>query len=314
MLKTMRLAVPSVLACVALLAGCSKTIDARQAQEIRGLIYKMNAEDPFTGTVTNYSFSAPPMMPYGVCDLGLKNGVLHGTMTCKWQNGAPIMAAEYRDGKKNGVEKHWDPNSKALKANIVWADGTKDGVEEHFNPSNGKIVSRISWQAGQKVGEEKGWDILGDTLLIDLVWKDGKQTGFHKWGEFEQTYREGQRHGIQRRYVIAPIRQVDFTKWDPHIALIGGGGYAFSQAKDAVLVEETVYENGVKVKTNIDLAAQQKAAEEAKYQADAIAGRHGCVDAWIAAYRREKGRDAPVYTQQVEEWADFCRQNRLPPQ
>lgn len=305
-----------VLACaaLALVSGCSKKIDVREAEEIRGLLYKHKAEDPFTGTITSYEQVATSFRGHGSCELEVKNGLPHGALNCTRTNGGPLAKIQFVEGKKDGLEEIWDSGSGNLMRRISWKAGLQDGVAEYFNPSNKKMVAKVTWSAGKKEGEQKGWDILGDVLLIDLEWKDGRQTGFHKWSETEATYKDGQLHGIQRRYVVAVNRQMDFMKWDPHIAIIGGGGYAFSQAKDAELILETVYENGVKVQTNIDVAAQRKAEKDAKDQADAIAGKHGCVEAWMAAYRKEKGQDAPVYGQHMEEWGSMCRENKLPPQ
>lgn len=305
-----------VFACIAsaLLSGCSGKIDAREVREIRGLIYKHNAEDPFTGTLTNYEEVASSFRGHGTCELEVKNGLPDGVLTCTRNSGGPLAKIHFKAGKKDGLDEFWEPQSGNLMRRISWRAGLQDGAAEYFNPSNQKMVAKVTWKAGRKEGEEKGWDVLGEALLTDLVWKDGRQTGFSKRGETEASYKDGKLHGIQRRYVIAVNRQLDFMKWDPHIAIIGGGGYAFSQASDAELVLETVYEDGVKVRTNIDLAAQRKAEEDAKKEADTIAGKYGCVQAWTAAYRREKGQDAPVYMQHMDQWASMCKENQLPPQ
>jgi antitoxin component YwqK of YwqJK toxin-antitoxin module len=300
------------LAGCALLAACSRSVDVREVETIRGLLYKHKAEDPFTGTITNYQEADNSFRGRGICELQVKNGLPHGALTCTSNAGRPLAAIQFQEGKKHGTEEIWEPKEGGLMRRISWKGGVLDGLAEYFNPSTGKIVSRVNWRAGQKEGEEKGWDILGDTLLIDLHWQAGRKTGTHKWGGFEGSFKDGQLHGIQRRYVIAVNRQADFTKWDPHIALIGGGGYAFSQAADSVLVEETLYENGVKVRTNIDVGAQQKAEQEAKREAETIAGKHGCVNAWMASYRKERGQDAAIYAPQMEEWGRECAESRLP--
>lgn len=37
-----------------------------------------------------------------------------------------------------------------------------------------------------------------------------------------------------------------------------------------------------------------------------------CVDNWMAAFRKENGEDAPVRTEQLDEWEAWCKDGRLP--
>lgn len=38
----------------------------------------------------------------------------------------------------------------------------------------------------------------------------------------------------------------------------------------------------------------------------------GCLDAWIAAYRKEIGDEAMIVSEQIDEWKDWCSEGRLP--
>ncbi len=233
--KTMRpVAVALIGLSSILLQGCSEKIDARQTREVNGLIYKLNADDPFTGTVTHYPLNE--LLNVGDCELHVKKGQLDGTFTCTTNNGTKVAEVEFTDGKRDGDEKKWDMNSGKLVASLHWKGGAKDGKEEIFDPASSKLLHVINWSNNVKEGEEKVWDASGSQLLTDLDWKNGRQTGYVQGGDFK--YKDGQldgtmdRRGAGGRLLLnfkGGIRDGLQQKWD----------------KDGHLLKEAQYQNGV---------------------------------------------------------------------
>jgi len=206
-------AVLATLCSTLLLQGCGQEIDARQATNINGLLYKLNDSDPFTGTITNF----PPkselfgIATIGSCTLSVAKGRPDGTSKCVADNGVKIVEVSFKDGLRDGSEQFWDKGTGKLVASAHWSQGKKDGKEEHFNPDNEKLVLQIHWDHGNKVDEEKHWSSSGEVLLTDLHWQDGKATGFIKTVDTltgtegvveEANYKDGVLDGPRKRYSV----------------------------------------------------------------------------------------------------------------
>lgn len=279
------------------LQACSQKIDARQAQRKQGLIYKMNADDPFTGTLVNFQPNELGVPVHGACEVHLKDGLLDGVASCVYDNGAKFLEIEYASGKYNGEFKLWHGETKKMIAKTNWKNGVKDGGEEHYNPKTGKILSRTNWSGNALVGEQKVWDVTGETLLTDLTWKDGKKTGYSKYDEDERNYKDGEMDGVQRQCKWNGDYQIQAA----HQALaqsLGGGFFVPMIAKsksDFTCTEET-YKDGAKVGGENTVAAG--AGHES---ADVCFGKK------FAAFRKEKGDDVPITDDAMQEWTDECR-------
>ncbi|MHD0644841.1 toxin-antitoxin system YwqK family antitoxin [Pseudomonas aeruginosa] len=187
------------------LSGCfNEEIDARQTQEIQGLLYKVHADDPFTGRVLNYPMNFLGIMSLGSCAMDIKKGLPDGEVRCSDNSGNILATGEFKAGKRNGKEEKFDPatGTKTFAGN--WKDGRQDGLQEQFNPKNGKLIHEVHYSAGQKDGRERVWDDSGEKLTTDLVWENGRQTGFVSGGASLQynTYLNGKRNGVQKSFGI----------------------------------------------------------------------------------------------------------------
>lgn len=223
------------------LAGCNETIDARQLQDINGLFYKLNENEPFTGSVTNYILKGSRYYYKLSCNIELKKGQLNGAFLCN-NDGIKAAEMEFENNAKKGVEAIWDTKTGYLFSKIEWKNGLRDGLEEQYNPQNGKLIEQIHWSENQKVGEEKKWDMTGEVLLEDLNWSDGKQTGFSKWEDWEETYIDGKR--IDRKhYALIYGTHYDATL-AAEVQLRGAGRFSYVLLGNSYLAWEEKYEDG----------------------------------------------------------------------
>lgn len=300
-----------LLAGLLVLQGCSREIDARQARVEQGLIYKKDASDPFSGTLTNVGpnevgreYGGNFLSFDGGCTVPVKNGMFDGVVSCKNSKGKKVAEVTYSQGHEDGAFKVWAPDTDNLMLSMTVRGGFPDGVMERFNPKSGKIISRVDYTAGKKSGQEKLWDVTGETLLTDLVWENGSQTGVYRHAEREEHYKAGARDGVWKmcdlnRSVPMERLKPNYEKVQAYDALaqrLGGTYFLPALVDDPSGVEcrEEVYKDGTKQEAPTASAAPGSVADS-------------CLDAKIAAFHRENGPDAPVSDDLVQEWKGQCK-------
>src|SRR5471030_516576 len=293
------------------LQGCSQEIDARQARVEQGLIYKKDASDPFSGTLTNVGpnevgreYGGQFLAFDGGCTAPVKNGMFDGVISCKNPKGKKIAEVTYSQGHEDGAFKVWAPDTDNLMLSMTVRGGFPDGVMERFNPKSGKIISRIAYAAGKKAGQEKQWDITGETLLIDLTWENGAQTGVSRHDDREEHYKAGAYDGIWKmcqlnRSIPFERLQANYEKAKVYAAMAEqmGGSYflpALVDSPSGVECTETIYKDGTKQATPLAATASSSTPD-------------ACLDAKIAAFRKENGPDAPVSDDVIQEWKGQCK-------
>lgn len=278
-----------------MLQGCSQSIDARQTQTINGLLYKLNADDPFTGKVTNYPLSVAGIFDLGSCELEVKKGILDGEMQCVSSAGKKVSYNEYKDGKKDGHEKRWSAATGNLISESEWSEGRHNGVEKTFNPDSGKTTAEIHWKNGLKVGSQKGWDASGANLLVDLDWKDGKKTGFVKPGDeggYEENFKDGQYDGDRLFHVLHGGNELYVSIKEHYVDGKLDGKRQEIDERGRVQVEED-YTNGVIQSRRID-KWQGDTHREVLFKVNAI----GSTDRYEAS-------DKMVKDGKEERWDEF---------
>lgn len=299
-----------LLAGLIALQGCSQEMDARQAHVEQGLIYKKDASDPFTGTLTNVGPKeigreyGGNLLPFdGGCIVPVKKGLFDGMVSCKNSKGKKIAEVNYSEGHQDGALKVWAPDTDNLMLSMTVRSAVPDGLMERYNPKSGKIISRVDYAAGKKSGQEKQWDITGETLLTDLAWENGVQTGVYRYGENEEHYKAGLRDGVwkmcQLNRSAPPERlQANYQKAQAYSALADrlGGTYflpALVDSPSGVECIETVYKDDVKQSASMAAVAPGSAPD-------------ACLNSKIAAFRKENGEEAPIKDDVIQEWKADC--------
>jgi len=294
-----------LLAGALALQGCSQKIDARQARVDQGLIYKKDASDPFSGTLTNVGpaeigkgYGSKLLPPVGNCTVPVKNGLFDGTVTCQGADGKKTAEVEYSQGHQDGKFKAWSATSGVLTASATVRMGVADGLLELFNPDTGKLITHLELQAGKKDGQEKQWDFTGDVLLTDLRWSNGQQTGVFRSGGTEEHYKNGVLDGIKKECgFLAEAGQSAKQHEFARKAFEQGGTYFIPQLADnpnQIQCREFNYVDGTLQST--------PPAEVSNSTLDA------CLDTKIAAFRKENGEEAPIIDDVIQEWKASCKE------
>jgi antitoxin component YwqK of YwqJK toxin-antitoxin module len=182
------------------LQGCSKTIDAAEARVINGLVYKVHDKDPYSGTIRNIAIGeVMSIAGNGSCQRSYKAGRPDGVTTCMSDTGHKVLEQEWEGGRREGVERTWDPKTGNLHIDSHYRNGKRDGLYELYNPATGERIVRNEYRAGEVEGKQQIWDAAtGETLLVDMEWHNSKQTGTSKLGSVEESYLNGKLHGLRR--------------------------------------------------------------------------------------------------------------------
>lgn len=189
------------------LTGCfTEEIDARQTREIQGLLYKVHADDPFSGRVLNYPMSVLGLFNVGTCTVDIEKGLPDGEIHCSDNAGNLLASGEFKAGKRDGKEEKFDAKTGKKILIAHWKNGAQDGVTEQFNPQNGERILEVHYTAGKKNGTERAWDNEGDALIADLKWENGLRSGFDNRGTQHRTYLNGKQHGPQKDYGLTGNR------------------------------------------------------------------------------------------------------------
>jgi antitoxin component YwqK of YwqJK toxin-antitoxin module len=289
-------------AFLTVVAGCSKQIDAAQAQNIGGLIYKLHDNEPFSGTVINVSrFQVDALAGAGsTCALDMHDGKLDGQLTCKTDGGQQTIEQRWRQGQKNGAERVWETPSGRLHIGAEWKNGKLVGAYEVRNPTLDKLIEQRTYRGGELI-QRKAWDPTGQHLLIDLTISNGQQTGVVKFGETETNWVDGKEHGIQRQYRANDARQDVISRVlavDRLVEQLRGGANFAGLYLGYDLVTERMYNRGIEVSSK-DLSA--------KRSEPVLPSNVSCVDKYAEVYRNEAGAGALVSADQAEEWARLCK-------
>lgn len=270
---------------VLFLGGCAESIDARQTQVVNGLIYKRNADDPFTGTLKNYQ--GLRLVPGCVesAEVSVKDGLLDGKATCTFR-GKKSAELGFKEGKKHGEWRTFDDKGEVY-ARVGWSNDRKDGVEKiygvnHLNPPE---------------------------PLVDLIWKNGKQTGTVSDNDvfIVFRYRDGQREGEQLGYSVHDgaalylFRRESYAEGRLH-------GLTKILNPQGQVIREEIYKDG-------DLVSSKEVGQAKPPQAQAnaaVLNVQGCVDTRIVAFRVQHGEDEVITADQLGEWEAECRSGKRP--
>jgi len=183
------------------LSGCfTEEVDSRQTHEIQGLLYKIHADDPFSGRVLNYPISVLGLFNVGSCVVDFKKGLPDGEIRCSDNGGKLVALGEFKEGKRDGKEEKYDAKTGKKTVEGNWKRGFLDGQQEQFNPQNGERILEVHYTAGKKDGREQAWDEQGKELIADLNWDNGLQTGFDNRGIEHRTYLNSKLHGLQKEF------------------------------------------------------------------------------------------------------------------
>lgn len=126
------------------LTACKeKTIDESLVENRKGIVYEINQQEPFTGTVIS-----------------------------KYDNGQLMLKENYKDGKKNGFKREYEKNGQ-LSSERNYKGGKLHGTQKYYT-SYGQLDVEENYQDGKKNGIEKVYSETGN-LWRKENYKDGQR-------------------------------------------------------------------------------------------------------------------------------------------
>ncbi|KGS91813.1 putative lipoprotein [Burkholderia pseudomallei] len=184
---------------VVMLAACgNKVLDYRNAQITNGKVYAGNADEPFSGKVTNVPFNAvflnqpgykkligPTnaliMGLYGtslLCEIEVDDGALNGDVSCKKQQSEVVQVkAHFKGGALVDDFAMYDQSGKNPTLEASFKEGQPDGEINAYSPDTGKLVSQQTLKNGLNEGKFKQWDPKTGNLILESNYKNGILNG-----------------------------------------------------------------------------------------------------------------------------------------
>lgn len=183
------------------LAGCGqKTLDYRNAEINNGKIYAGNANEPFSGQVTNIPYGqifsgtdglgkpqrafltavkADDAINYqAVCDAHARDGLRDGKVICKLPDSDTTeVETSFKDGNLDGDFKLYDRDGSTVINSVSFVGGQPDGKQEIYSPRNHKLVHVAHWSNGVLNGEEEGFDENTGNRILHANWSNGQHDG-----------------------------------------------------------------------------------------------------------------------------------------
>ncbi|WGS50132.1 hypothetical protein LFL96_01065 [Paraburkholderia sp. D15] len=217
-LLTRALVAASAAVSLSGLAACSqKALDYRNAQIVNGKFYAGDANEAFSGQLTNVpsgvilgpqqgfrnavvtlektlpsltldyvravgidNFPTDPRIPVPVyCDTQVKNGYLDGKVTCKAANTENVLLTmTFSGGALDGdLESHAPDDTSRLFAKITFSNGQPDRRMEVYSPATHRLVHTMTWNNGVLSGDEEGFDENTGNRVLQASLVDGKYDG-----------------------------------------------------------------------------------------------------------------------------------------
>lgn len=236
-----------------LLSGCgADEVDFKELQSVKGIYYKVNSKEPFSGIANNVPLYNSPVN-YGSCRTEIKEGLRDGTESCAYRDGKKYTETQFLKGNKQGAEKRWLEDGFQY-ADLHWVNGKPDGLNKMWDEKK-QPLSEVQLTNGQKSGVEKLW--RDGVLEYDLVWENGKQSGKYYYNGYYSIITNGVRAPLLKVGTDEPYieesenRQI---KNDNHVI-----NPADCVAQKVRQVNEEVDETGVQTPVSQDMLEEFKA-------------------------------------------------------
>jgi hypothetical protein len=329
-----------------LLSGCKDSVlDMRNAQIVNGKVFEADANEPFSGTLTNLPASqlfnqqpgfqqvanaisntgalipasvralqsfgglsnASVLLPTALCAVSIKNGAPDGKATCTAPRSDVVrITAAFTGAVLSGDFRLYDETGKNPLAKVSFNDGRYvegkiEGDVLRYAPDGKQVVYRGSFVNGLQEGSEKTFDAQTGKLTGQAEYLHGKLEGTVKrWTidgtiAYEKDYQNGQEISATGT-VRACI--------DGHRVAAHGVDITFNLINQWEAQCKEAQSSGGSPTTNTSPEQVQAESNDS--------GTDECVSTWTAAFHREKGEDAAVAPDQIDEWRSWCAQGKHP--
>lgn len=211
-------ALAAMAVTVTLLAGCKgDVLDYRNVQVVGGKVYAGDANEPFSGKLTNVPsavilnsqqgfttavrtmektlpaltleyiraagidyFPTDARIPFAAyCDAHVSNGYLDGKVVCKAGNSdRTLITMSFSSGQLDGELDSYAPDDTShLFAKVTFRNGNADGRMEVYSPSTHRLVHTLAWANGVLNGDEEGFDENTGNRVLQASLANGQYEG-----------------------------------------------------------------------------------------------------------------------------------------
>lgn len=238
-------------------------------------------------------------------ETSFKHGALNGPLKLSGgQNEGPLLEATFNNGQLDGSEKVYSWTDHKLIHIFPWNNGVASGTEEAFDSSTGALVKRATFVDGKYEGEVVHYSPDGKQVTARATYVNGKLNGPYKeWDASgaltaDKTYSNGVEVGADGSDVSSCMNEWD----DAYRAVSGRPAFPPTELKQQW--QASCREGKHPSTSSADLSNRTIPGGQP--------APNSCVDAWTAAYRRERGDEAIVTVDQLGEWQSWCNAGRQP--
>lgn len=274
------ISLPVILLAFAI-SGCDNTLDFRNAEISNNKIYKAGKNEGFSGKITNIPLSK---IPFGEL--------------------VPVVNL------------------------IAKATGNKDINNILYGASltvgHDTVLCDTSSTNGVLNGETSCKEVSSNNQIFKLSFKenmiDGKVTLYYVYRKdvplADVTYNQGKATGLLTVYAFATGKPVYKVELENSVA--NGSEKAFDENSGNITFEGTI-KNGKYEGTTSRYSADGALVEKLNWEDGEIqkvdkpqnsSNSAACVDEWAAAFHKEKGAEAAVSMEQLDEWKSWCSQGK----
>lgn len=316
------------LCAVFALAACKDhVLDYRNAEINNGKVYAGNANEPFSGSLTNvpvgtlldqqqgfrnavrtmektlptltldymtasgldYFPTDARIPPAAYCDAHVRDGYLDGKAVCKAAGtDHTLVTMAFSGGQPDGELDSYAPGDGShLFTKVTFRNGNADGRMEVYSPSTHRLVHTMTWANGVLNGEEEGFDETTGNRVLHATLVNGLYDG-----EFVRYAPDGTQVTYRAKFVNGKPDGIE-EGYDPHTGrLTGHAEYA-----NGVL-------NGIVKRWDADgkLVYEKEYQNGQPVRNDAVTA---CVNQRDLQHRSQEGEDI---TALLNGWEAQCRE------
>lgn len=302
----------SSLVAVLALAGCKgDMLDYRNAQFVNGKVYAGNANEPFSGKLTNVpdrvllieqagfqltgklasialadsvpaaernaqSFlgtsGAATLLPRAMCDVQINDGLPDGKAVCKTPQSEMVrIETSFKHGALDGSFTLSGGQDNGPLMEVTFRNGQPDGTQKVYGWTNHKLVHTFPWSSGVASGTEEAFDTNTGAVVKRATFVNGKYEG-----EVIHYASDGKQVTILATYSNGKLNGA-YKEWD-----VSG-----------TLVVDKTYSDGVQV-----------GADGSNLGA--------CINDWDNAYRALPGHRAFPPPELRQQWEASCQTGKHP--
>ncbi|MBB3117570.1 toxin-antitoxin system YwqK family antitoxin [Pseudoduganella violacea] len=277
-------ALPLILLSFAL-SACNDTLDSRNSEIANNKIYQIGKNEGFSGKITNIPLGK---LPYSEI-------VPVVNLIAKATGNKDINNLIYTESLSVGHD--------TVLCDTSSVDGVLNGETSCKSVPSGNRIIKMNFKNGVIDGKATFYYAFRkDVRLADVDYLDGKASGLliiYGFTTGNPIYKVKFENGVLNGSETALDENSGKAIFEGNLVNGKYQGETIRYNANGSVAEKTMWNNGV---------AQDYQDKPAQTETNSV----DCLGAWIAAFHKEKGSDAPISSEQTDEWKTWCDQGKKP--